>query len=73
MPSHLLWNQPNLKHVTALASHTGLTSLSHRQYCDLLVIQKSHRQQGEMFEAHSPRIDEHIVSIHQPHVRLVFQ
>lgn len=65
----LRYVQRNLKHVTALAGRNGLKSLSHRQYCDLLVIQELYRQQREMVEINSARIEERIVSISQPHVR----
>lgn len=65
----LRYVQRNLKHVTALAGRNGLKSLSHRQCRNLLVIQELYRQQKEMFESNSARIEGRIVSISQPHVR----
>jgi hypothetical protein len=46
-----------------------LTLLSRRQYKNLLVAHEVFRQQLEMFENHSQRVDDRIVSISQPHVR----
>ena len=46
-----------------------LAGLSRRMYKNLLVGREVYRQQGEMFENNSPRIDNRIVSISQPHVR----
>jgi transposase, IS5 family len=46
-----------------------LTHLSRRQYKDLLVCRELYRQQREMYDKKTQRIDDRIVSIHQPHVR----
>ena len=46
-----------------------LVHLSRRQYKNLLVSHEVYRQQLEMFENHSQRIDNRLVSISQPHVR----
>ncbi len=43
--------------------------LSHRLYKNLLVCRELYRQQLEMFENNSQRVDDRIVSISQPHVR----
>ncbi|NOZ40924.1 MAG: IS5/IS1182 family transposase, partial [Planctomycetes bacterium] len=46
-----------------------LCGLSRRQYKNLLVTRELFRQQLEMFENNSQRVDDRIVSISQPHVR----
>ncbi len=46
-----------------------LSCLSRRMYQNLLVCRELYRQQLEMFENHSQRIDDRIVSVSQPHVR----
>jgi hypothetical protein len=46
-----------------------LARLSRRQYKNLLVCRELYRQQLEMYESNSQRIDDRIVSIAQPHVR----
>jgi len=46
-----------------------LCELSRRQYKNLLVCRELFRQQLEMFENNSQRVDDRIVSISQPHVR----
>ena len=46
-----------------------LAHLSRRMYQNLLVCRELYRQQLEMVEHNSPRIDDRIVSISQPHVR----
>ncbi len=46
-----------------------LTLLSRRQYKNLLVAHEVFRQQLEMFENRSQRVDDRIVSVSQPHVR----
>ena len=43
--------------------------LSRRQYKNLLVCRELYRQQLEMYNSNSQRIDDRIVSIAQPHVR----
>jgi hypothetical protein len=54
-----------LEHPEALP----LTSLSRQMYKNLLVCREVYRQQLEMFEKNSKRVDDRIVSISQPHVR----
>jgi len=46
-----------------------LARLSRRMYKNLLVCREVYRQQNEMFENNSQRVDDRIVSISQPHVR----
>jgi hypothetical protein len=46
-----------------------LCELSRRQYKNLLVTRELFRQQSEMYENNSHRVDDRIVSISQPHVR----
>lgn len=46
-----------------------LARLSHRMYKNLLVCRELDRQQRQMVENHSPRVDDRIVSVSQPHVR----
>ena len=46
-----------------------LSRLSHRMYRNLLVCRELYRQQFEMHQNNSQRVDDRIVSISQPHVR----
>ncbi len=46
-----------------------LSRLSRRMYKNLLVCRELYRQQFEMHQNHSQRVDDRIVSISQPHVR----
>lgn len=46
-----------------------LTELSARQYKNLLACRELFRQQQQMYDQRIQRIDDRIVSIHQPHVR----
>ncbi|MEO0435193.1 MAG: IS5 family transposase [Cyanobacteria bacterium J06656_5] len=60
----------NLKHIDELmAAGASLTLLSRRRYRQLLVISEVYRQQRQMYETCSRRIDDRIVSLSQPHVR----
>ena len=59
----------NLKTIEKLSRETSLTTLSRRQYKDLLTIHEVYRQQQWMFAHRENRIDDRIVSISQPHVR----
>ena len=59
----------NLKHIDNLLNYTTLEHLSRKLYKDLLVISEVFRQQKEMFENKTSRVDDRIVSIDQPHVR----
>ena len=45
------------------------TELSRRQYQELLGCRELYRQQQQMYDQRTQRIDDRIVSIHQPHVR----
>ncbi len=62
----------NFQAIDRLLEHPGalpLSRLSRRQYKNLLVCRELYRQQLEMYESNSQRIDDRIVSISQPHVR----
>jgi hypothetical protein len=68
----------NLRSIDSLVQHGqtiakqrsgGLVALSKAQYKNLLVIHELYRQQLEMYQKHSHKIDARIVSIRQPHVR----
>ena len=60
----------NLKHIDALvAAGASLAQLSRRRYRQLLVISEVYRQQRELYETRSRRVDDRIVSISQPYVR----
>ncbi len=47
----------------------SFSSLTHRQYRNLLVVWELYRQQREMFENRKHSVEDRIVSISQPHVR----
>jgi len=62
----------NFQALDRLLKHPGalpLARLSRRQYKNLLVCRELYRQQLQMYESNSQRIDGRIVSIAQPHVR----
>lgn len=59
----------DLRFIEQLIQYTPLTVLSRRQYRDLLVIGELYRQQREMHQSRSHRVDGRIVSIAQPDVR----
>jgi hypothetical protein len=59
----------NLKHIEKLAEKTPLSTLSKKQYRDLLVISEVYRQQQLMYDEELRRMPGRIVSIDQPHVR----
>ncbi len=62
----------NLQRIDQLIENPNtlpLCELSRRQYKNLLVAHELFRQQLEMFENNSQRVDDRIVSISQPHVR----
>ncbi len=67
--SQLGYLRRNLHSIDVLSETTVLSTLSGRQYRDLLVISELYRQQRWMYEHRSRRIDDRIVSISQPHVR----
>lgn len=62
----------NLKAIDRLLENPEalpFTELSHRQYKNLLVCRELYRQQQQMYDHKTQRIDDRIVSIYQPHVR----
>jgi transposase, IS5 family len=62
----------NLQAVERLLAHPGglpLTQLSRCHYKDLLVCRELYRQQQQMYDNKTQRVDDRIVSIQQPHVR----
>jgi len=60
----------NLGHIEKLiAAGASLAQLSRRQYRLLLVIHEVYRQQRQMYETKTRRVDDRIVSLSQPHVR----
>lgn len=59
----------NLGYIKALKEKSSLRLLSKRQYKNLLVINELFRQQKEMYDNRTKRVDFRIVSISQPHVR----
>ncbi|MEK8127089.1 IS5 family transposase [Paenibacillus filicis] len=61
----------NLSIIAEQAKTQPLTLLSRKAYRDLLLIHELYRQQLHMYNARSHQVDERIVSIHQPHVRLI--
>jgi len=67
--SQLGYLRRNLKSIGKLSTFLDLTVLSKKQYHDLLVISEVYRQQQLMYDQHSRRVDDRIVSISQPHVR----
>lgn len=62
----------NLKAIDRLLADSRalpLTCLSAGSYKNLLVCRELYRQQSEMYQANTRRVDDRIVSISQPHVR----
>jgi IS5 family transposase len=59
----------DLGHIEGLVQKSSLELLSRREYRNLLVIGEVYRQQKQMYEEGSRRIEDRIVSISQPHVR----
>lgn len=59
----------NLNTIKAYAKRGMLTCLPKREYRLLLVVSELYRQQKEMHETKTNRIDNRITSIYQPHVR----
>ena len=62
----------NLQAIQRLLEHPDalpLTELVRRDYKNLLVCRELYRQQLQMYETKTQRIDDRIVSISQPHVR----
>lgn len=65
----LCYLRRNLKNIDKMASKGLLMYLNKRQYHDLLVIKELFRQQLCMYENHTHKMADRIVSICQPHVR----
>lgn len=59
----------NLKSINTLLDAFQEIPLRAKDYRYLLVITKLYEQQQQMYDSSSHRIDDRIVSIHQPHVR----
>jgi len=62
----------NLKFIDRLLETPGalrLSQLSRRHYRNLLVSREAYRQQLQMYETKTHRVDDRIVSLSQPHVR----
>ncbi|QEG36307.1 hypothetical protein Pr1d_36190 [Bythopirellula goksoeyrii] len=62
----------NLQAIDRLLDHPDalpLTQLLRRDYKNLLVCRELYRQQQQMYETKTQRVDDRIVSITQPHVR----
>jgi IS5 family transposase len=59
----------DLGHIEGLADKSSLQLLSRREYRNLLVVGEVYRQQKQMYEEGSRRIEDRIVSISQPYVR----
>jgi len=59
----------DLHMIEKLKEHSPLTLLNKQEYKQLLVISELYRQQREMYKHRTHRIEDRIVSIHQPHVR----
>ena len=59
----------NLKTIEKQVKEAGLETLSRQEYRNLLVCQEVYRQQLEMYQKKSNRVDDRIVSMTQPHIR----
>jgi transposase, IS5 family len=59
----------NLTHIARLLDLQASIPLNKKRYRELLIIQEIYRQQQEMSAHNTRRVDDRIVSIHQPHVR----
>ena len=65
----LCYLRRNLQNIDTMASNGLLVHLSRREYRNLLVVKELYRQQREMYENHSHKTADRIVSISQPHIR----
>lgn len=63
----------DMHHIDGLAEKAGLTVLDRRMYRNLLVVREVYRQQQEMFSQNKHKVENRIVSIHQPHVRPIIR
>ena len=59
----------NLAIIAEQAHTQPLTLLGRKAYRDLLVIHELYRQQQQMYDNNTRKVEDRIVSIHQPHVR----
>ena len=59
----------DLNHIQSLATRSSLGLLKRKEYRDLLVISELYRQQKQMHDQCTRRIEGRVVSISQPHVR----
>ena len=59
----------DLNHIQSLATRSSLGLLRRKEYRDLLVISELYRQQKQMQDQGTRRIEGRLVSISQPHVR----
>ena len=59
----------DLKFIEALGKDTPLTMLSNTDYRNLSIVSELYRQQKELFDNKSKRIENRIVSLSQPHIR----
>ena len=74
MRKQLNFLRRNLRHIDELvAAGASLTQLSRRRYRQLLVIGEVYRQQRQMYERRTRRIDDRIVSLSQPYVRPIIR
>jgi len=65
----LCYLRRNLKNIDKMASEGLLMYLNKRQYRNLLIIKELFRQQLCMYENHTHKMADRIVSISQPHIR----
>src|SRR5699024_7637529 len=63
----------DLNIVSKLKEKSRLSLLTRQEYKQLLVISELCRQQRDMYDKRSKRIDDRIVSISQPHVRRILR
>ena len=66
---HLARNLRAIDRLLESPEALSLTHLSRQQYKNLLVCRELYRQQQQMYDNKTQRVDDRIVSIHQPHVR----
>lgn len=59
----------DLRIIETMSRESPLSLLSNRQYQDLLVCQEIYRQQREMYQNRTHKIEDRIVSLHMPYVR----
>lgn len=59
----------DLKHIDAMLARYGETTLSEKETERLEVVRTVYRQQLEMYQKKTHRVDNRIVSIDQPHIR----